>query len=257
MSPELTVIIFTRDDAVKLERCLESWRAVTRDFEILVVDNHSQDDTAAVVDRYGDLPARRIALREDSSFSVGNNRGLAEARGEFVLFLNPDVEVHPAAIEVCLRHAGDPSVGVVGPRLIWATGGPQGNGWYLPEPTQLLRERLRLSPRLVPPQNARTPVGWLMGCFLLGRREVFEQVGGFDEAFWFHGTDLEFCARIGSAGLLVVRVEAAAVLHVGHQGWSEQRRRESRSATALWLRRDRPGPWLALLPLARRLLGAL
>jgi GT2 family glycosyltransferase len=88
-----------------------------------------------------------------------------------------------------------------------------------------------------------------MGCALIGRREELLAMGGFDEAFWFHGTDLELCARAGRRGR-VVRWEAGELVHVGHRQWDRARRQKSRRATAQWLLRD-------LTVAARALVGGL
>jgi len=231
--PDLSVVIFSRDDAPLLRRCLASLATVSAvSLDVIVVDNASADGTPAVV-----ADVRCIRLDEDSSFSRGNNLGLAAARAPRTLFLNPDTEVGEGALVACLRALDDPRVGLGSPRLRWPDGTDQETGWALPTPGQLLRERLG-TPRHIAPTGDLTDVGWLMGCFLMGRTADLRVLGGFDEAFWFHGTDLELCARVQQVGQRVVRVEGESILHVGHQGWDATRRRATRGATAQWLARD-------------------
>jgi GT2 family glycosyltransferase len=230
MSPDLSIIIFTRNDAGHLRRCLASLAAAPprASFETLVIDNASRDETLDVAQQ-APLPTRCLTLAEDTSFSVGNNLGLRESTGASVLFLNPDTLPCGDVIDRCLEVEG----GLVSPRLRWPDGTPQPTGWHLPTPGRLLREHLGGAPREVPPDpDGVTRVGWLMGCFLLGRRA---RIGaGFDEAFWFHGTDLELCARVGGC----VRVEDVEMVHVGHRAWDAARRREAHGALLQWLRRD-------------------
>jgi len=252
VSPALSVVIFTRDDADHLARCLDSLalRPPRASFEVFVVDNASADRTPEVV-AHSPLPVRSLRVEQETSFSAGNNLGLARARGEAVLFLNPDTLPGGPTIDRCLAVLrADPGVGLVSPRLVYPDGGHQPTGWHLPDPKQLLAERLGDVDREVAAYDSGlTRVGWLMGCFLMGRRSMLERLGGFDEAFWFAGTDLELCSRVRAAGAAVVRVEDAELVHVGHRTWDAERRRGSHEALVRWLRRDH-GPLSAGLAAA-------
>jgi hypothetical protein len=209
--------------------------------EVIVVDNVSTDQTAEVLAGFVDsLPLVVLRLEVDTSFSAGNNLGLARARGEYVLFLNPDTLPTAAVISRCieaLEKSGD--AGLVGPRLVHPGDVDQENGWRLPHPLTLVWERLRVTTREVPLSGEPcTEVGWLMGCFLLGRVDLLRDMGGFDEDFWFHGTDLELCARVRATGRSILRVEDIALLHVGHQRWDQGRRRASQAALVQYTRRE-------------------
>ncbi len=257
MSVTLSIVIFTRDDADHLRRCLASLaaRPPSASFETIVVDNASTDDTADVV-RAAPLDVLPLLLPEEDSFSNGNNAGLDRAEGTYVLFLNPDTLPTGDVIDRCLAVlAGDPSWSLVSPRLAWPDGSHQPTGWRLPEPGQLLREHLGGAAREVPLRDQGvTEVGWLMGCFLMGRTDTLRGMGGFDPAFWFHGTDLELCARApGKVG----RVESVTMVHVGHRGWDAGRRRRSHEALVQWLRRDHGPVSAGLTDAAARLVEAL
>jgi GT2 family glycosyltransferase len=237
-------VIFTRDDADHLRRCLATLIASPpiAGFEVIVFDNASRDDTAAVVaDAALQLDECRLLRTEtETSFSDGNNRGLAEARGRYVLFLNPDTEPSGAILDAVLEAVHhDAAIGLVSPRLEYRNGDPQPTGWRLPTPVALAQERLRLKTRHIEGSGAEvTDVGWLMGCFLLGPTDFIRELGGFDEAFWFHGTDLEICARVRKAGRRVVRLESASMVHVGHREWDDDRKKKSHAALVQYLRRD-------------------
>jgi N-acetylglucosaminyl-diphospho-decaprenol L-rhamnosyltransferase len=243
MSPLLSIVIFSRDDADHLRRCLDTLRdrPPEASWEVIVVDNASTDATGSVVASVADLlPLTSLRLETDTSFSAGNNLGLRRARGEAVLFLNPDTLPEGAVINRCLsvlRSA--PRLGLVSPRLRYPDDSHQPTGWHLPTPRQLLAEHLGGVDREVPADpTGLTRVGWLMGCFLMGRRAVLEELGGFDEDFWFDGTDLELCSRVNARGLEVVRVEDTALVHVGHRSWNAARRQACHEALVRWLRRD-------------------
>ncbi len=248
MAPKvISIVIFTRDDAEWLARCLGTLRDAPPDrpIDVIVFDNASQDRTADLVRGWRGARGERASLlhaERDTSFSEGNNLGLRAARGELVLFLNPDTEPTGAVVSRCaavLDAAGD--IGLLGPRLVFPDGAAQDNGWALPSPPQLVRERLGRASRWVAPTGDLTDVGWLMGCFLMGRTADLVSIGGFDERYWFHGTDLELCARIGRGGWRVTRVESAQMVHRGHKEWTADRRAASRRATWQWLRTHRGG----------------
>jgi len=237
----ISIVVFTRDDAEWLERCLGSLTAEppAEDYEVIVFDNCSRDDSAERVRAWRGAGGERASLiqaQRDTSFSEGNNLGLRAAAGDLVLFLNPDTEPRGHILDACaatLRSQGD--VGLVGPCLRFPSGAGQANGWALPTVGQLVAEKLGRAARHARPTGEQTDVGWLMGCFLMGRRADLSAIGGFDERFWFHGTDLELCARVGDEGWRVTRLEGVELVHRGHADWSLARRRASWRATAQWL----------------------
>ena len=239
----LSVIVFTRDDAEHLSRCLSTLRddGVDALTEVIVVDNASTDGTAEVLEGFEEsLPLLVLSLEVDTSFSAGNNLGLARASGEYVVFLNPDTLPTARVLSVCMAVLEEGNeVGLVGPSLVHPGGVDQDNGWQLPHPLTLAREHLRVIPRVVPPSGSQcTEVGWLMGCFLLGRADALRDIGGFDENFWFHGTDLELCARVRATGRSILRVDDVVLVHVGHQRWDRGRRRASQAALVQFTRRE-------------------
>ena len=241
MTAELAVVVFTRDDAGHLGRCLACLRddPPAASLEIVVFDNASSDHTAGVLAEFDDLPLRVITAASDTSFSRGNNDGYAATSAAHVVFLNPDTLPTGATLDALLATLkADPARGLVGPRLVYPDGSPQGSGWRLPDLEQLLAERLGREREVPADPSGCTDVGWLMGCCVMAPRAVLDEVGGWDLAFWFHGTDLELCSKVRRAGRRVVRVEAAELVHVGHRGWDAERRRKVRQAQRLWMLRD-------------------
>ena len=239
----ISILIFTRDDADWLGRLLTALRTdpPREPFEVLVFDNRSRDDTAGLVRSWRGPAGERAALlvaQEDTSFSRGNNCLLEAARGELALFLNPDTEPTGALLDAAAAHLrAQPDVHLVGPRLRFPDGLHQSNGWALPTPLQLARERMGQAERETPPSGTgATDVGWLMGCFLMGRTDQLRALGGFDERYWFLATDLELCARAGRRGR-VIRLDEQYLLHRGHKAWPPDRRRASRRATLSWILR--------------------
>ena len=155
--PELAVVIVNYNTRDLLHACLMALQGSTIPLEIVVVDNHSQDGSAAMVAH--DFPAvRLLALEENTWFCGGNNRGIAAAQAPYVLMLNPDTEIAPEACERMLTvlKANPHLAGVTG-RLVYPTVKVQQTCSRLPTFADLLIEHSLL--RLIRPlteQRRRT-----------------------------------------------------------------------------------------------------
>ena len=199
------------DETVMAVRSLlASRRAVD---ELVVVDNDTtpecQDLLSSVGPRITYVPTGR-----NLGFSGGMNVGIRHAleRGATdLLLVNSDVIVPPDALGGLMR----PTAGIVGP-VVMARGEPDrvlSLGMRYHRATGRLRH-IGCGERLTS-QPAESPVDAVSGCFMLIRREVFEQVGLFDEEYFFSFEDLEFCHRAARAGFQTVLAGRVKVYHEG------------------------------------------
>ncbi len=201
--------------------------------EIWVVDNASADGTLAML--RDEFPAVRvIANSENAGFARGNNLALAQAQGRYLFLLNPDTELCPGALVALVDYMdAHPDVGVTGPRLFYGDGSPQSSRRRFPTLATAFFESTKLQqwfPRnrvlthyymLDTSDGAEQEVDWLNGSALFVRREVYEQLGGFDESFFMYSEELDWCYRIKRAGWRIVYLPAAQVTHYEGQS-SEQ-----------------------------------
>jgi GT2 family glycosyltransferase len=221
-------VIVTHNSAEEIGGCLESLGLVP-DAEVIVVDNASTDDTVEIVRRSG---VAIIANKHNAGFAGGVNIGVRSTSAPLVLLLNPDAHLrvaldfmtHPFEVEQ------RPLVGIVGGRLIDADNRPQ-TGFMvrnLPTPAALCFEVLGIN-RLWPRNRVnwhyrcmgrspmtRGPAEQPAGAFLMFSRQVWSDVGGFDEQFtpvWFE--DVDFCARVLRAGYQILYEPAAFAVHAG------------------------------------------
>ena len=213
--------------------------------EIVVVDNASHDDSAALVAR--EFPQveliRNLANR---GFAAATNQGLARMVAlPFVLLLNPDARLLPGALPMLLafmqRH---PRVGCVGPRLLFPDGRFQAAAWRFPSlwmtifdlfpPRGPLLGRLsasRLNGRYRAEHGvAPFPVDHPLGAAMLLRRATLDDIGGLDEGYWMYVEEVDWCRRAKAAGWAIWQVPQARVVHVA--GASSQQFR-GRSFVAL------------------------
>ncbi|MGI8989444.1 MAG: glycosyltransferase family 2 protein [Bryobacteraceae bacterium] len=218
------IVIVTFNSEAEIGPCLDS--AQRTGAEIVVVDNASQDGTR---DRVLSREVRLIANETNRGFAAAVNRGCEALTAPFILLLNPDA-VLVAGLEKLRAACELPKTGAAGGRLVNADGSPQ-TGFMvrrLPTPAVLCLEALLIN-RLWP----RNPVNWRYRCFnlnseepadveqpagafLMIRRDVWRELGGFDEDFaplWFE--DVDFCKRVLDAGYRVRYVPEAVAKHTG------------------------------------------
>jgi GT2 family glycosyltransferase len=180
---------------------------------VVVVDNDSDDGSPEFVRMTAGDDAAVVASPENSGYAAAVNRAFAEAPGDDVLVLNPDVELSAVdALEAMIRFMREnPSVGAVGPCLLNEDGTVQSSARPFPSPLAMGRHMRSLS-RLrkarqaatayvgLPPNRAPTRVDWVTGAAMLVRRDSFEQVGGWDERYFLYLEDTDFCRRLAGAG---------------------------------------------------------
>jgi N-acetylglucosaminyl-diphospho-decaprenol L-rhamnosyltransferase len=233
-APGTSVIVVSYNVRSLLERCLASIpaEAAGRPVEVIVVDNASTDGTVAAV-RTAFPMVTVLAEAINQGFTVANNRGVAASRGASLLFLNPDAELTPGALDRLVAELGaHPDVAVVGPRLRFPSGKPQSSRRRFPTPLTALVEStvlqrwwptaptLRRYYLLDHSDDRSQDVDWLVGACLLVRRAAFAGLGGFDERFFMYSEELDFCRRARAAGWRVRYLPAAEVIH--HEGKSSE-----------------------------------
>lgn len=216
---------------------LECLRVLTneltgQDAEILVVDNASVDGSADAIRR--EFPSVRLLVSEQNQgFGVANNKAFAVARGRYFLLLNSDAFPRPGAVLALTQfldtHA---DVGVVGPRLVHSDGSLQNSCFRFTTPLQAWLENLWIT-KLLPVDSMHSDYhGWdhasvrivdfVIGACLLVRREVVEQVGGFDHRFFMYQEEADWQKRIKEAGWKVVFTPSAEVMHIAGASGKEE-----------------------------------
>lgn len=194
-------------------------------FEVIVVDSASSDDSVASVQK--DFPSVRLhASSVNLGYARGNNVGIQESAGRFVLLLNPDTQVLDGALPYMLDYLeSHPQVGVLGPQLLYADGSVQPSRRRFPTLATALIESTFLQtwfphhPALRQyyvrdrPDNEISEVDWVIGACLLVRREAIAQAGLLDEGFFMYSEELDWQRRIRTAGWKVVYFPTAQVLH--------------------------------------------
>ena len=239
------IVIPTRDRADLLDTCLDTvWRTrglgdSALELEFVVVDNGSTEEaTAALLQRWQlKLGERLQVLRDERPFnwSALNNSAATTCDAELLLFLNNDIEaLQPGWLEALAAQALRPHVGCVGAVLLYPDqtiqhagvvvgmhGGADHAYAQLRYPATVHRGR----PQLL------TTWGAVTGACLMLRRELFEQLGGFDEALAVEFNDIELCLRAGQLGYRHLVVPEAVLVH--HESQTRDAVKSPTAAAAL------------------------
>ena len=228
---KLSIIIVSWNVKDDLVRCLSSLREnpPSVPFEQIVVDNNSTDGTVDLVKQ--NFPEVTLIDNPDNcGFATANNQGIELSSGEYVLLLNPDTVVHPAALNILIEFLdNNPQVGVCGPKLLNDNGSVQASVRRFPTFRGIMYSHTvcRLLGLFRPAYrkwmmkdfkyDKQTDVDQIMGAAMLVRHSIIEQVGAMDENFFMYFEEIDLCYRIKEAGWRIVFLPQAVISHLGGQ----------------------------------------
>ncbi|WP_136668354.1 glycosyltransferase family 2 protein [Flavobacterium sp. H122] len=225
---QLSVIILNYNVRYFLEQCVLSVQKALGGIEgeIIVVDNFSEDDSCQMMrSRFPDV--KLIENKENFGFPKGNNIGAAEAKGEYICILNPDTVVaEDTFLKILKSENWKPATGIIGCKLI------DGTGNFLPEckrgvpnPWVAFTKIFSLY-KLFPKtslfnqyyaqhlsENESGEVDILVGAFMVMKRDLYLQVGGFDENCFMYSDDIDLSYLIKKAGYQNYYFHETSVIH--------------------------------------------
>ncbi|MDP2727242.1 MAG: glycosyltransferase family 2 protein, partial [Dehalococcoidia bacterium] len=210
---DVSVVIVSYNVSGLLRRCLESvFRSLERaalESEVLVVDNASSDGSGEMV-RSSFPGVRLIQNQANRGFAAATNQGLTQSRGRYILLLNPDTEVlgdAPTRLTAFLE--SHPRAAMVTGQLLNADGTLQQGAFRFPNLWMSFFDFFPVHHRLAGSRlNGRYPLDDMgpfeidhpLGACMMVRRDVVEQVGLLDEAFFIYCEEIDWCMRIKRAG---------------------------------------------------------
>jgi len=236
ISLDISVIIVNYKVPYFLEQCLASLTPALEGLqsEVIVIDNNSEDISRDYLEPK--FPwVNFIWEKNNHGFSRANNIGLKLAKGNHILFLNPDTIIPEHAIRSCIqKFNADKSFGAIGVKMI------SGNGAYLPESKRGLPSpkasffKMTGITKLFPRSeffsgyylghldiNKTAVVDVLAGAFMMLSRKAAEETKGFDEDFFMYGEDIDLSFRIQRSGLKNLYFPDVTIIHF--KGESTQR----------------------------------
>jgi GT2 family glycosyltransferase len=241
---KLSIIILSYNTEDLLKLCLRSVKIAIKEIntQVIVVDNASKDDSAEMVGKQ--FPwVELIVSEENLGYSGGNNLGIRKVRGGYVLFLNSDVEIKKNSLMEIMNYIEkDRKIGAVTPKVNLFNGemDPDCHRGF-PTPWASIAYFLgfeKLFPRSkffgryhmgYEDMNKAHEIDAGFGTFMLVRKRVFDEVGLWDDKYFFYGEDLDLFYRIKNAGWKVMFFPKVLALH--HKGASSGLRKESKKVT--------------------------
>ena len=214
----VSIIIPTRAARGMIERCIETIRTSTNypHIEIVCIENIPLAQ-AHWRDWLEDHADEVLSADEPFNWSRFNNRAAAAAQGEYLLFLNDDIEIDdPEWLDMLLAQAQRPEVGVVGPLLLYPDRRIQHAGMFLADMAQArhaFRYAAEDDPGYFGLALTERDVMAVTGACLLTRRDTFERLGGFDEAHDIVNNDLDYCLKAWEAGLRTIYTPHTRLIH--------------------------------------------
>jgi GT2 family glycosyltransferase len=213
-APSVSIVVVLWNRAELTLRCL---RAVPQPpelpVELVLVDNQSTDETPVLLTRIAG--ATIVRNTSNLGFTVAANVGARAARGNLLLFLNNDAEMLPGALErLVATLRSSPDIGVVGGKQVFPDGRLQEAGSIVWSDGSCEAYGRNADPD-AGEFNFQRDVDYCSGAFLLTRRELFRQLGGFDERYQpAYYEDVDYCVRLWESGYRVVYQPGALVIHL-------------------------------------------
>lgn len=247
-APKVAIVIPSWNSAALLPRCLDSLAGEgDGELETIVVDNGSTDGT---VELLRERAIEHLVLPRNEGFAVAMNRGVARTQASFVLALNADTVLGPGAVEaLSAALTADDRLGGVQPRIVQleARAAPEGGD---PEMARLYSAGMALTAdgrayeagageKQSGAYRVAREVFGVCGAACLLRRELFTELGGYDESFFAFYEDVDLNVRAQIAGWRFEYVPEAVVWHVGNASWQAEA--------------ARPGAWNARLVARNRI----
>ncbi|MGA7513487.1 MAG: glycosyltransferase family 2 protein [Candidatus Sulfotelmatobacter sp.] len=228
---KLSIVIICWNDWKVIENCLRSIFEGTSlvDFEVIVSDNGSTDGSVERI--RAEFPAVHvIENRANLGFAKGNNVGIRESRGEYILILNPDTIVHAGSLDRWIEFANlHPEAGAFGCRVLNPDGTYQGPARPFPTIGRSLiaalglRQLERLGRAFQSDiyqtwkGDSEREIDWQSGCCVLLRGDLLKKLDGFDERFFYHYEEVDLCHRVWEAGYSIRFTPEVAITHLGGQ----------------------------------------
>lgn len=226
---ELSIIIVHYRVKKIVEECIKSILAskVNFDFEIIVVDNFSQDDSNELAEKY---PIQWIQNIENIGFSKANNLGVEKAKGEYVLILNPDTVIPKYLLQEVLDFSSKiQNLGALGVRMVNKDGVfHRESKRNIPNPRNTFKKLFAsifnknaknneyYYTKLTEFEVGKVPI--LTGAFMWMKRKTYLQVGGFDSAYFMYGEDIDLSYTLLKNGFQNYYYGKQTIIH--HKGES-------------------------------------
>lgn len=227
---DISVILVNYRNVGLTTKCIRSLAAGKSqiDYEIIVVDNHSEDGSVEILKKH--FPNLAIIdSGRNGGFAFGNNAGVRAAHGKYLLLLNNDTEVKEGMLDALYQFAEkNPDVGILGCQAL------DRNGMELPivhkyenlkriwlqsyvkpvlEKAGIQRKLVKMTEHKNDSKKEFTQAEWIAGAAMFIKRELYYEIGGLDENYFMYMEDEDLCRRVNSEGYKVGMIPCVGYVH--------------------------------------------
>lgn len=210
---ELSIIIVNYKTPILTHRCIESiYQSKTSfNFEIIVVDNFSQDDSEKIITK--DFPeVKWINNTYNAGFGRANNLGVSYAKGDVILFLNSDAKVEADTLEISYKTLlQNKDIGILSCQILNEDGSKQNYTNLIASYKKKLERNILLD--YLGLTNFKFKNNAVMGSFMMLRKDIFIKIGGFDPDFFMYSEEIELCNRFLKNKLNISVIDTVSIIH--------------------------------------------
>lgn len=203
---DISIIIVTYNSSDCIQACLDSiWSQKGADYEVIVVDNTSSDETLLKVRNYRCL---LLENGENIGFGRASNLGASRSLGRYIFLLNPDARLtdEDDLAKVCRLMDENSQWGLAGAKVLSQNGSLESPpAREYPGQKHVQRDFSQLP----------GSISWVIGAAMIVRRDIYLQLGGFDPEFFLYSEETDLCLRIRELGYEIGWMEDVAVRHIG------------------------------------------
>lgn len=231
---DISIIIVSYNTKDLTIACLDSVRQYSQDisYEVIIVDNNSTDGSVESLEKYSQKHPqfKLIKSKENLGFGKGNNLGVKNAKGEYMLLLNSDTLFTQNVLKHYLDKYQDKKStipGIYSCKLLNKDGSIQASGGYFPDLTNLIAWQLFLDdiplinklfksfhPTPTSYSSQKQP-DWVTGAFMILPKSIYEKVKGFDENIFMYTEETELAYRLSKINQKVVYDPTTSIVHLG------------------------------------------
>jgi len=224
---QVSIVIVTYNSLPELEKCLAYLKKISDIlYQLVLVDNNSRDDSVKVAGEY--FPqATIIENKKNIGFASACNIGAQKSDGEYLLFCNPDLRLDKDSLSPLLEvYKEKKQIGVLSGRMRFPDGSFQPTCRNFPTVKNILFSRGSVWSRLekknnlytLPDYEKVTEVPAVAGTLMMIKRDLFFEIGGFDERFFMYLEDTDLCLRLHRKGYKNYFVPDAGGVHLWGKG---------------------------------------
>jgi len=216
-SPKLSIVIVTWNTADITLKCIKTIKKYLSGikYEIIVADNGSEDDTVSKLRQEGGVTV--IENKANLGFGKGNNIAAAAATGDYLLFLNSDMELIDNKLSEMISYLdAHPQIGLIGPKFLNIDQSDQGSVF----PPQTICNAFKefwlgqaTYSKYVPQTHTPTEVWSVSGGAVLVKRQLFKKIGGWDKRYFMFYEDLELCRQVKKLGYQIYYYPQCRFIH--------------------------------------------